>query len=153
MSAAVLGTVGGKLADRKGGVPVVRAGLAFLVLGYVLLSTVTGRSPMIVSLCLIVCYAGFSFLQSSMAHTISSTLPREQMGAGMGMYNMFFFTSGAISAALIGKLLDLSRGRAPMNPFAVDAAGPYSNVYLLLAGVVTIAAVVFVLTFRTGHQE
>jgi DHA2 family metal-tetracycline-proton antiporter-like MFS transporter len=153
MSAAVLGTVGGKLADRKGGVPVVRAGLAFLVLGYVLLSTVTGLSPVTVSLCLIVCYAGFSFLQSSMAHTISSTLPREQMGAGMGMYNMFFFTSGAISAALIGKLLDLSRGRAPMNPFAVDVAGPYSNVYLLLAGVVTIAAVVFVRTFQGAKDE
>ncbi len=149
MSAAVLGTIGGRLVDRKGSIPLVYTGLALLGAGFVLLSGVAGLAPWIVSLTLIVCYVGFSFMQSSLAHTVSGTLPREQMGVGMGMYNLFFFMSGAFSAALIGRLLDLTGSHPPVNPLAAgEAAGPYSNLFLLLACSIAVAAALFHRTFR-----
>ena len=149
MSAALFGTVGGKLVDRKGSIPLVYTGLVLLGTGFVLLSLVAGRSPWIISLTLIVCYVGFSFMQSSLAHTVSGTLPRNQMGVGMGMYNLFFFMSGAFSAALIGRVLDVTKGHAPVNPLAAgEIAGPYSNLFLLLACSIAIAAVLFHHTFR-----
>lgn len=149
LSAAVLGVVAGKLSDRKGSVPVVQTGQALLILGFFLLSTLAGGSPWAVSLNLVVCYAGFSFLQSSLAHTVSSTLPREQMGIGMGMYNLALFMSGAFSAALIGKLLDLAGDRGPVDP-AVDlpSTSPYGSLFLLLALIVLAAAALFHATFR-----
>lgn len=149
MGGAILGTIGGKLVDKKGSIPVVYTGLALLISGFFFLSTVAGLSPWIIALNLIICYGGFAFLQSSLAHTVSSTLPKEHLGIGMGMYNLFFFMSGAFSAALIGKLLDLSKGHSPANPLTVTrSAGPYSNLFLLLAGIVLAAVCIFYFTFR-----
>ncbi len=153
MSAAVMGTIGGRLVDRKGNVPVVFMGLAFLATGFVLLSVIAGSKPWVVSLNLIVCYIGFSLLQPSLAHTASSTLPKEFLGIGMGMYNLFFFTSGAFSAAFIGRMLDAAKGRPAINPLSSSpAAGPYSNICMLLAFVVLCAAAVFHFTFRSKKQ-
>lgn len=143
LSAAVLGVVAGKRSDRKGSVPVVRTGQALLIVGFFLLAALAGRAPWAISLVLVLCYAGFSFLQSSLAHTVSGTLPKEQMGIGMGMYNLVVFMSGAFSAALIGKLLDLAGGRGP---------GPYSRLFLLLGIVVIAAAGLFHSAFRRARS-
>lgn len=144
MGAAILGFFGGRLSDRKGSVWVVHAGQALLICGFLLSSVVAGSSPVAVAAALILCYAGFSFLQSSLAHTVSGMLPREQMGIGMGVYNLTTFMAGAVNAALIGKILDHTRGQAALNPLAGSAAaGPYSNLFLLLAAVVAIAAAIF----------
>ncbi len=149
MTAAVSGTIGGRFVDRKGSIPVVYAGMTLLITGFILLSTFAGLEPWVITLNLVLCYMGFSLLQSSVAHIVSSTLPREQMGIGMGMYNLFFFMSGAFSTAFIGKLLDISRDDTPINPLtAIVSAGPYSNLFLLLAGIVIVAASLFYVSMR-----
>lgn len=150
MSAAVLGVFGGKLSDKRGGVWVVQAGQGFLIAGFLLLSTLAGNHPAIIALDLVLCYAGFSFLQSSLAHTVSDTLPKEQMGIGMGIYNLSTFLAGAFNAALIGKVLDHTKGHSPINPLtSVAAAGPYSNLFLFLAVIVLAAMGLFRATFRS----
>ena len=72
----------------------------------------------------------------------------------MGVYNLFFFMSGAFSAALIGKLLDISRDHVPINPLtATLSAGPYSNLFLLLAAVLLCAAWIFYITVRSTSRR
>lgn len=147
LSAALLGHFGGRLADRKGGEAVVYAGLTLLLAGFLLLAAGAGRGAVAVALCLVVCYTGFSFLQSSLAKTVSITLPREQVGVGMGFYNLVFFTSGAFGAAFFGKMLDLAAAewagaRLPQAPTA------YSSLFLGCALAVTLAGSIFHLSFR-----
>ncbi|MDH4163610.1 MAG: MFS transporter [Nitrospirota bacterium] len=154
LSAAILGVAAGKLSDKRGSVPVVRIGQALLIAGFFLLSVLAGNAPWIVALNLIICYAGFSFLQSSLAHTVSATLPREQMGIGMGIYNLVLFMSGGFSAALIGKLLDLTGGRASANAVSdLPAASSYSVIFLLLALVVLAASALFHTAFRAKDRK
>lgn len=149
MAAALLGVFAGRLSDRMGSIPVARIGQGLLFLGFLLLSATAGRHPGLVAMNLLLCYAGFAFIQSSLAHTTAGTLPREHMGVGMGIYNLFLFMSGAINAAVIGKVLDHTRNSQAINPLAAaGAAGPYSNLYLSLALIVLGAGVLFHLTFR-----
>jgi len=150
MVGAISGTMGGRFVDRRGSAPVVYTAMALLMSGFLLLSTFAGLRPWVISLNLILCYMGFSLFQTSIPHMVSSTLPREHLGVGMGVYNLFFFMSGAFSAALIGKLLDISRDHAPINPLtATLSAGPYSNLFLLLAAVLLCGAWLFYITLRS----
>lgn len=149
MTAAILGVFAGRLSDRMGSFPVARTGQILLFLGFLLLSTTAGRSAVLISASLLLCYAGFAFIQSSLAHTTAGTLPREHMGVGMGIYNLFLFMSGAVNAAVIGSVLDHTRGASPLNPFSAgSAAGPYSNLYLALSVIVLGAGALFHVTFR-----
>ena len=106
MSAAVLGNVAGRLADRIGGPAIVRAGLASLIGTYLLLSAFAGAGPIAVALCMVFGYAGLSFIQASLAKTVSMTLLSREIGIGMGVYNLVFFASGAFGAAFSAALLD-----------------------------------------------
>ena len=154
MVGAIAGTVGGRFVDRRGSAPVVYTAMTLLMSGFLLLSTFAGLRPWVISLNMIPCYMGFSLFQASIAHKVSSTLPRDQLGVGMGVYNLFFFMSGAFSAAFIGKLLDISRYHAPINPLtATVSAGPYSNLFLLLGAVLLCAAWLFYVTLRNASRR
>lgn len=150
--AALLGRYGGKLADRRGSRFVVYLGMSVLVSGYLLLSTFAGGPSWAISLCLVVAYAGFAFLQSSLPYSVSLSLPREQAGVGMGIYNLFFFVSGAFSAAGLGRLLDLETPGFSANPLNTTPAGwLYGNIYMLLAAAVLLSAGLF--HFSRTKQE
>ncbi len=150
-TAALFGTFGGKMADRQGGRVVVYWGLGFLIAGYFLLSTSAGQLPIIISLNLIVCYIGFAFIQSSLIYTVSTTIPKNLAGIGMGIYNLFFFMSGAISASLTGKLLDLPIGRLTFNLLVIsDLAIKYSNLFIGQMLAVSFAMLIFYVTFKNS---
>jgi DHA2 family metal-tetracycline-proton antiporter-like MFS transporter len=146
MSAALLGIIGGRLSDRLGSVRIVLIGQALLVAGFSLLALAAGLAPLYVALPLVLCNAGFTFLQASLAHTVADVLPRERMGVGMGMYNLSTFLSGAVSTAVLGKVLDHSRDHAVPDPLA--AAGPYRTLFLALALVGLTAGALFAAAFR-----
>ncbi len=149
LSAALMGTVGGHLLDRKGSAFVATIGLVLAILGYLLLSTFAGGPVPLVAAVLVVGYVGFAFLQSSLPHTASSTLPPEMTGVGMGFYNLVFFMSGAFSASVVGRVLDVHRGSFCINPLAACAPGwAYSNIYLGLAALSAAALVLYLITFR-----
>ncbi len=154
VSAAVFGPPGGRLADRVGSPAVVYFALMCLVAGYLLLSFVAGGGRWAVAASLIVCYGGFSLLQASLPTAVSTALAFEEMGVGMGLYNLIFFVSGAFGAALIGKLLELLEGLAPLNPLVADPkAAPYSNLYLLFALASLAALAVFGRAYGTGRRH
>jgi DHA2 family metal-tetracycline-proton antiporter-like MFS transporter len=154
MSAALLGRAGGRLNDRKGSVFVATAGMAMTITGFLLLSTVSGRPPVAVAAVIIVSYVGWAFLQSSLPHRASTTLPPRLAGVGMGFYNLIFFMSGAFSASIIGRILDVKPGGFCLNPLASCVPGwPYSNVFMGLAAVTAAALVLYRVTFAPGRLE
>ncbi|WP_298036250.1 MFS transporter [uncultured Desulfuromonas sp.] len=143
MSAAVLGAVAGRLADRRGSVPVVLAGMVILVAGYLLLAACTGSSPALIATVLVVAYSGFAFVHASLAKTVSLVLPPERVGIGMGFYNLTFFMSGSFGAAITAQLLEMLRSLPPVAPWVGPAAAASSNIFLVSAATVLAAALLF----------
>jgi DHA2 family metal-tetracycline-proton antiporter-like MFS transporter len=149
MSAVLVGVIGGRLSDRKGSRFVVYLGSAILTAGFLALSTVAGQKAWIVACTLIISYAGFALLQSSLPHTISISLSKDQTGIGMGIYNLLFFISGAFSTAGIGRLLDFGSTGFCLNPINACIEGwIYSNIFIMLAAVVTASVFLFYITFK-----
>jgi DHA2 family metal-tetracycline-proton antiporter-like MFS transporter len=153
MSAALAGSIGGRISDRKGSKFVVHMGTVFLTGGFFLLSTFSGSGPWIITVNLIICYIGFAFLQSSLPHTLSDILPAGETGVGMGLYNLVFFISGAFSTAVIGRTLDLKPDWFCLNPFTDCAVGGiYTNIFMMLAAAVISAEFIFIRTFRRWNK-
>jgi DHA2 family metal-tetracycline-proton antiporter-like MFS transporter len=147
MSAALFGMVSGRMAGRVGSIPIVGAGLGLLLLGYFLLSTFVGWNSWVIGFILIICYTGFSSIQSSLANTVSNTLPAEQIGVGMGLYNLVFFISGAFGSSIVGKILDYSTMGFTLNPLSQGTAVVYSNVFMMFIAVVLTSGIVYIYTF------
>jgi MFS transporter, DHA2 family, metal-tetracycline-proton antiporter len=140
--AALVGLVGGRLADRRGVVPVALSGLACLLGSFLLLAGLADRGPLIVSLLLVLSYAGFSLLQPALGKAVSLLLPPELTGVGMGVYNLIYFIAGAIGTALAGSLLDwLAIG--------ADPALAYRVVFLASAMACALAALLMRRTFSS----
>jgi hypothetical protein len=67
----------------------------------------------------------------------------------MGFYNLVFFMSGAFSASVVGRILDVHSGSFCINPLASCAPGwAYSNIYLGLAAFSLAALALYRTTFR-----
>lgn len=145
LTAAVLGIVGGRLADRWGSVPVVHAGFGLLMLGYLLMAGLLSTGALTIMLLLIICYTGFAFVQSALAKTISMTLQSERAGVGMGLYNLTFFTAGAFGTSFVGTLLDQLDRFMPATEYGPGVA--YSGLFLAAACAVLLAGVLFRRTF------
>ena len=144
MSAAVMGRVGGSMTDSIGGVRMITVGAVVLMLGHLATSTAAGSAPGVFAAVLVMSYVGFSFLQSAMPHTVSSGLPPEHTGVGMGTYSMFFFSSGSFFTAFISRALDMGQAGFHLNPVAPFSEGwLYSNVFFVLALIVLLALVIF----------
>ena len=141
ITAALLGVVGGRLADRWGSVPIVHAGFGLLLFGYLLLAGLLSYGALPIMLLLIICYSGFAFVQSALAKTVSMTLPHRQAGVGMGLYNLVFFTSGAFGTSFVGTLLD----RMDRSTFFSEygPAVSYSGLFLAAAAAVLLATLLF----------
>jgi MFS transporter, DHA2 family, metal-tetracycline-proton antiporter len=142
MSAAILGNIGGRMADRFGSPVIVRTGLALIAIGFLLLAAGAGLDINLIALILIVSYVGFSFIHASLAKTISIALPHPQAGVGMGIYNLVFFTAGAFGAALASQMLEL----APR--WGADTTGAFRLVFLAAALTNILALAFFHRRFR-----
>lgn len=147
LTASALSFVCGRLSDRKGSVAVVHIGLGFLLVGFILLSSLAGMKPFFITMGLVISYSGFSIVQSSLAKTVSLILPANQSGVGMGIYNLTFFISGALGAAIASRIIEAFAHGPTFNPLVAPAAGGYSNVFVLFVAMVTCAAVIFHRTF------
>lgn len=148
LSAAVLGNLGGRLADRVGSPVMVRCGLLLLLVGYGLLAIFAAAGPLPLAAILIVCYVGFSFIQASLAKTVSLTLSRSQLGVGMGFYNLVFFTAGAFGAAIAGQLLELAPQLLP----DLLPVTPFRLIFLLAALTAAGALQLFRLAFSPSRS-
>lgn len=145
ITAAVLGVVAGRFADRWGSVPIVHSGFGLLLIGYLLLAGTLSSGVLSVLLLLIICYSGFAFIQTALAKTVSMTLSQERAGVGMGLYNLVFFTAGAFGTSFVGTLLDQFNRFMPVAEYGPGVA--YSGLFLAAAAAVMLAGALFRRTF------
>lgn len=149
IASALLGRKGGRLADEKGNLYLFYLATAFQFVAYSLLSITAGLSPYLILVVLISGNLGQTFMQIAMSNTISRTLPKDQIGVGMGLFSMLNFIAGATATTLIGKTLDLGAS-AQFNPFLMNhGAIVYSNIFLTLAALVILVIILYYSQHRT----
>ncbi|WP_152392647.1 MFS transporter [Paenibacillus guangzhouensis] len=146
---SMLGRKGGKLADKKGNTYLFTIASSSLIFCFILLSIFVGISPLWISLFLIFGNVGQSFMLVAMSNFVSTTLPKDQAGVGMGLFSMIGFISQGVAA---GMYSIVSASGAPMNwnplHLGIDSA-LYSNVYLVLAVLYVGILMFFQMKFRT----
>jgi DHA2 family metal-tetracycline-proton antiporter-like MFS transporter len=147
--AVIMGRVGGKLVDRRGTRYTLYVAFAMLAFGLLCLSSVSGLLPWAISLSLIFINSALTFMQSSLAKEVSLALPREQTGIGMGIYNLFIFMAGAISGAVMSKVVEFSW--SAVNFTAVGVPTTFGTVYFVLAGLAVIN--ICWVYWKIGRQE
>ncbi|UFJ39291.1 MFS transporter [Brevibacillus humidisoli] len=153
LASALLGKKAGKWADAKGNSFLVYTSFILLFACFVFLSTFAGASPWFVMCFLVIGIVGQTFMFIALSNTISQTLPKEQVGIGMGLLSMLNFLAGAISASVYGRIIDLDTVAHwnPMNTSPV--ATVYSNLYLVLAVVPVVIVLLYYSRFGKRTAE
>jgi DHA2 family metal-tetracycline-proton antiporter-like MFS transporter len=133
VASAILGRKGGKLADLKGNSHLFFVASGSLLTCFVLLSTFTGSSPFFIAAFLIFGNVGQSFMLISMSNSISKTLPKEQVGVGMGLFSMLNFIAGGMATGVYSWVVDIGSD-VLWNPLNINPNGfIYSNIFFVLA--------------------
>ncbi len=106
IAAALMGRIGGRWTDRFGSIPILLMAALLMIGGFVLLAGFSWVGAWVVAIALILPNIGSVFIQSSMSKLVSLLLPPAQLGAGMGVFSMTNFLSGAIGGAIATTALD-----------------------------------------------
>lgn len=148
MSAALVGQKGGSLVDLRGSKFVLYLAMFLLSFGFLVISSVTGLTVWLLSATVIIAYMSFPLVQASSAELLTSLLDKNETGVGMGVFNLMNFLSGAISATVIGKVLDVFDPISPVNPVGGEGTSAiYSNIFLTFSFIIFIAFVQFYFFF------
>lgn len=133
LASALLGKQGGKLADRKGSAALYTLASGLLIVCFVLLSASVGVISMwLIPFVLIFGNVGQTFMQVAIANTVSTTLPRDQVGVGMGLFSMSNFIALGMSTGIYSLLVE--RGTLGWSWLHADPlSAAFGNLYLVLA--------------------
>jgi len=135
VASSILGRKGGKLADQKGNAFLFSVASGSLIACFVLLSVFTGISPLWISLFLVLGNVGQSFIQLAMSNSISRSLPKDQVGVGMGLFSMAGFIAQGIAAGVYG-IIVAQGSSVHWNPLHSDSSSDlFGSIYLVLAAV------------------
>lgn len=154
ISSVIFGPIGGNLADKKGNVFVVIIGLASLVASLILISLFIGISTWFITGALLLLYIGFSMFQTALINSVSQTLPVEETGIGMGIFNLINVMSGAVGTALVAKLLEGKWLDFRFLSLSTDPkAFVYSNLMLLFTIVIILGGLFYVRSYRNLPKQ
>lgn len=147
-SAVIFGTISGNITAKKGSYFAFSIGFGLISAALLLLAGLTDKSVWLTSAVLVMMYIGFSFVQTSMAETITQSLPVEQIGVGMGFYGLAAFISGAVGTAGVASLLGSSPLAVHLLPFiSRPEAHQYSNLMLIFAAIVAASGLLYLSTY------
>ncbi|WP_404328743.1 MFS transporter [Mesobacillus maritimus] len=152
MAAAFMGKWAGILTDHRGSRQIVFLAFTLMITGFLLLSTFNGSPAWVIGIIVVISYIAFPFIQTATAEIISTVLPKNEIGVGMGIYNLFNFMAGAFGSAIIGRILDYE-STVVLNPFS-NAQGNaiiYSNVFLGLIFLTIMNGCYFYLAFKNNE--
>jgi MFS transporter, DHA2 family, metal-tetracycline-proton antiporter len=152
MAAAYTGKWAGILTDLRGSKQVVILAFGLMVLGFFLLSSFIGGPAWLIGAVVIISYIAFPFIQTGTATLLSSVLPKNEIGVGMGIYNLFNFMAGAFGGSIIGRMLDYEANVA-INPFSMAEGNGiiYSNVFTGLILLTLLNGCFFYSAFRQNN--
>ncbi|MFP5112976.1 MFS transporter [Bacillaceae bacterium C204] len=132
-ASAILGRIGGMLADRKGNSSLFFMASGLLLTCFILISTFTGISLVYIATFLIFGNVGQTFMMIALSNSVSMTMQRRQAGVGMGLLTMLNFIAGGMASGIYGKVVDLGSG-VHWNPANIyPKSFIYSNIFLVLA--------------------
>jgi len=141
---AVLSPIAGNLSDRLGPRTLILPGLALILAGLVFLSTFgAGGSAALVAAGMVIIGVGFAAVNSPTANATAATLPADETGVGLGIYQMSFFLGAGFAPAITGAFV-AARGESegdPLNPLYGLGAAAYSDTFLLVCAAVALAFV------------
>jgi DHA2 family metal-tetracycline-proton antiporter-like MFS transporter len=149
ISSVWFGPIAGSLADKRGNVFVVWIGVALLAGSTAVMAMLLGFTYWIVMLAMLANYVGFTMFQTAMINSVSQTLPQEQSGIGMGIFNLISIVAGALGATLVGRILDghwMERGIISVSRNAAGFA--YSDILVTFTLIILASGWVFYTTFR-----
>jgi MFS transporter, DHA2 family, metal-tetracycline-proton antiporter len=149
ISGVVFGRLGGTMADRRGNRMVMGIGILLLVVSLLVISSLIGFSPWLVSGGLLLTYIGFTLIQTALINSVSQTLDMKETGTGMGLFNLVTFISAAVGTALVARVLASGWLTAPLNPLVAEpAAASYSNLMIAFTLLIAVGGVIYFARFR-----
>lgn len=132
-ASALLGRRAGKLADRRGNAFLYTIASMLITACMLLLSTFTAAPAWLIAGILVLGNVGQSFMMITMSNTVSRLLPKEQVGVGMGLFQMCGFITFGMASGMYGIVAEWHSNIA-WNPFHQDGGtAVLSNLYLVLA--------------------
>lgn len=141
-SAVIFGKIAGNMTVKRGSHYVVYLGLFLIALSLLLQSSTIGMWVWYIGVALVLMYIGFSFVQTALTESITQILPMNQIGIGMGFFNMTSTIAGAVVTALVAKIMEKKLLDFPFHPLLSDSnAFLYGNLILILCLVVVASAV------------
>lgn len=144
----------GRISDRVGTKRLILAGVSLMGVSTLFLSTfAAGSPPAIVSVGVL--GAGFAFaLTNSPANSAAvSSLSKEEVGVGIGIYQGALYLGAGTGAGIIGAVLSSRRTAGdPLNPFYTLSAIPYSDEFLVTSAAL-IAALIAGLGLRNDSVK
>lgn len=143
ISGVFFGTLAGNLTVKQGSHKVVYLGLGLISVSLLLVSVLIGQWVWLLATSLILMYIGFSFLQTALAESITQILPPQEIGVGMGFYNLTSCLAGSIGTAIIAKIVE------------VLIKNPVPSKYALLIGAIAIFVIctIFYYFFTLGKNK
>ncbi|QMV41426.1 MFS transporter [Cohnella cholangitidis] len=132
-ASAILGRKGGKLADRKGNSYLYSVASASLIACFALLAVFTGISPAWIAFFLMFGNVGQSFMQIAMSNSVSGSLPKDQVGVGMGLFSMVSFIAQGIAAGVYGIVSEQGTATNWLPVHTDPGSSLFSNIYVVLA--------------------
>lgn len=139
---AVLSPWVGRISDRLGTKRLIIAGLIMMGISTLFLSTFSGASPVLISAGVLGLGIAYAFLSPSANNSAVSSLRKEQVGIGMGIFQGALFLGAGTGAGMIGALLSARRDAASStNPLHVLDAISYSDAFLATTAAVVIALI------------
>lgn len=123
----------GRIIDRLGTGLLLRYAPVLLMVSGILFALFSDRSYYAVMLIYILTIVGFSALSASVSVEISRVLPKTHIGAGMGLFQLTQFFSGAFSVAASSSVL-MARSGLPLSP-------TYSLIFWGMAGIGILAVI------------
>jgi len=151
---AVGGLVSGRLTDRAGAKIPIRIGSLLMLLAMFGLSASSGSSPWAIAAFSGLMGAGFGFVNTPLAATISRLVSGEMLAAELSMNSMLFFLGGSIGTAVLFAV-STSSGLADgsLNPLHSGSSNGFSDGFLLLMIPVLIAAALSMAMPAVPKQE
>lgn len=98
---------GGKLADRAGGRTPTAVGMLILAFAMYSFRTMTADTAYpFIAVRLVLMGLGLGLTMSPLSNAAMATLPKEKLGVGSGVFNLFKNVGGSVGIAIFGTLLD-----------------------------------------------
>jgi MFS transporter, DHA2 family, metal-tetracycline-proton antiporter len=125
-----------------------------LAASMVLMSVLLSVSTYIIAGTMLLTYIGFSLFQTAMINSVSQTLPKEEIGVGMGIFNLVTIISGAVGIAVVGKVLDTAWLAFPLlSVIPMPKSYIYSNVLLFFSVMIIIGGILYIRGFSKTQPE